>query len=40
MTERLVLDAAAALIEFEVGVLDDMERVRDLGGIGEAVVEH
>lgn len=40
VTERLVLDASSALIEGPVRQLDNMERVRNLGGVGEHRVEH
>ena len=40
MPARLVLHAAAALIEFVVREFHDMERVRDLDGVGEHRVEH
>src|SRR5690606_31211661 len=39
VAEGLVLDTAAALIELRVGVLHEMERVRDLPGLREAVGE-
>lgn len=40
MTQRVVLDAAADLVEDTVRELDQMERVRDLGGVREHRVEH
>lgn len=38
MTHRLVLDSAAALVELGGGVADEVERVGDLDGVGQAVV--
>src|SRR5487761_2488940 len=40
MSHRLVLRAPAALVELGVGELDEMERICDLGGVGEHLVEH
>jgi hypothetical protein len=40
MAERLVLHAAAALIELRVRVLHQMERIRDLRDVRERVIEH
>lgn len=39
VTERLLLDPSAHVVEARVRQLDDVERVRDLGGVGERVVE-
>jgi hypothetical protein len=40
VTHRLVLHSAAALIEFGVGELHDVERIGDLGGVRNHGVEH
>ena len=40
MAERLVLHPAAHLVELGVGQLDEMERIGDLGGVGQHRVEH
>ncbi len=40
VTERVVLHAAADLVEDPVRELDQMERIRDLGGVREHRVEH
>ena len=36
VAEGLLLDPAAHVVEAGVGQLDHVERVRDLGGVGEA----
>lgn len=40
MTDRLVLHASAALVELVVREFHDVERIRDLDGVGEHRVEH
>src|SRR5205807_4919650 len=40
MTEGLVLDPAAALVELLVRELHQMERIRDLNRVGQHRVEH